>query len=410
MEDAVEIEDERKPEDGSPPPVAEQKETGTALIRALRRSGDEAQFTQAIAALASTDSGFARGFVEACLDLAERGPAGGAVTALRAEGLPEKFECRAEHSLYDRDQARGRVDLRFDGGDLTLLVENKLHSGYGNEQLSQYLQALNALPRGDTRSGLIAITRDVPTQGEEAVTGHPRWLGSIRWAHLLTRLRRLSIEDKQLRNEWHELLTVMEEDGDLGTTRANIELTHAWVDYLRGRDHLVHLLGQIWSPVLDFTQREVKLRHRVALTREQVAQPLTKTKRQHVVKSTQAYVYFEFTVPASKKNESTLHVGFERGPNGDLLFTVWVYPLDGLQRLDDGDRQLRRAVKDLEQSGFKQFNGWWARYFSQDEFLEHEDVPARLVELAQEAIGEICESRVLRGDIDAFLAKRRRRR
>jgi hypothetical protein len=155
-----------------------------ALIRGLRLRAHEAQLTQAVAAVAASDPRFASAFVGLVLDVARADSRHSAnVTAM---GIPPpQLDCRAEESVYDEhDLGLGRVDLRFDGGeDFTLLVENKLFSGFGHEQLNRYQAALEFLPEERRRSGLVAITRDVPTHGE-LDAGAERWLGAVRWARL----------------------------------------------------------------------------------------------------------------------------------------------------------------------------------------------------------------------------------
>jgi hypothetical protein len=213
-----------------------------ALLWGLRRPADEAQLTQVIAAIASVDRRFGARFVEVPLDGAEDGMHAANVRSFRAGGIPAELECRAEQSLGED----GRIDLRFDGPELTLLVENKLYSGYGHEQVRRYLRAVRRLPSG-TRSALIAVTRAVPTCGEPALDEDDRWLGSVRWAQLLPQLHKLPIADRQLAAQWRLFFDVLDEQGDLGMTRADAELIRAWARYLEGRNHLEDLLDQIWE-------------------------------------------------------------------------------------------------------------------------------------------------------------------
>src|SRR5262249_24441445 len=150
------------------------------------------------------------------LDAAEAGALAENVRAFRASGLPGELECRAEVGLGDE----GRVDLRFDGLDLTLFVQIKLYAGYGHEQVRRYLRAVRRLPPGP-RSALSAVTRAVPTYGESQLDDDERWLGSVRWAPLLSRLRHLPVADAQLADQWRLLLDVLDKQGDLGMTRAD---------------------------------------------------------------------------------------------------------------------------------------------------------------------------------------------
>src|SRR4051812_16953133 len=125
-----------------------------ALLWGLRRRGDEAQLTRVIASIAGVDRRFGAQFVRVVLDAAEAGALADNVRAFRGGAVPDALDCRAEESLGEE----GRVDLRFDGPGLTLLVENKLYSGYGHDQVLRYLRAIRRLPRG-TSSALVAVTR-----------------------------------------------------------------------------------------------------------------------------------------------------------------------------------------------------------------------------------------------------------
>src|SRR4051812_8317897 len=106
-----------------------------AVITGLRAPGNEPQLTQVLGALSRTDPKFASAFVEAVLKLAATN-AQYAAAVEQIGSVPPELDCHVEHALYDRDDwTLGRVDLRFDAKDFTLLVENKLHSGFGPDQL-----------------------------------------------------------------------------------------------------------------------------------------------------------------------------------------------------------------------------------------------------------------------------------
>src|SRR3954454_21554396 len=110
-------------------------ERGVArILETLRRVGDEAQWTQVIAAVASEDDAFAGAVARALVNAA---PDKAAVAALGP--VPARLTCRAERTAHDaQGQDRGRVDLCFAGHDFVLLGELKLHSGYGYLQLDRY--------------------------------------------------------------------------------------------------------------------------------------------------------------------------------------------------------------------------------------------------------------------------------
>lgn len=223
-------------------------------MRGLRLARHEAQLTQVIAAVAATDRHFASCFVQLLLQTAERhGRQGSSVRALGE--IPDELDCVGEHTLYDRnDRTVGRVDLRFDGEDFTLLVENKLHSHFGEDQLLRYETALALLPAG--RAGLVAITRNVPSHSELDVRG-PGWLGAVRWAQMVDGLRRLPIADEHIAEQWPLLVDVVEAEGDLGMTAVDTDLIRAWARYLDGRQVLTDLLDSVRERAFDIIVGEL---------------------------------------------------------------------------------------------------------------------------------------------------------
>src|SRR4051812_37148234 len=97
----------------------------SGVLRALRRTGDEAQWTQVIAAIAGADDRFATDLAQVFVDAA---PNKAAAEALGA--VPSQLTCQAERTLQDAESiGQGRVDLLFsDEDDFALLCELKLHS------------------------------------------------------------------------------------------------------------------------------------------------------------------------------------------------------------------------------------------------------------------------------------------
>ena len=79
------------------------------VLRALRRPGHEAQFTQVIAAVAGQDSAFASALATV---LVADAPSERARAALGA--IPPALSCAAEVRLRDSNESDvGQVDLRF---------------------------------------------------------------------------------------------------------------------------------------------------------------------------------------------------------------------------------------------------------------------------------------------------------
>ena len=203
-----------------------------ALVWGLRSQRDEAQVTNVIAAIAATDADFAFAFAEALVAQAFDDCPHTRAAVQRALPVPKTIHSGRERTLYDRAGSNlGRVDLSFDsteeGDEYTLLVENKLYSGFGPEQLSRYRAGLRVVRGGGGRGAIIAVTRDVPTQGElQAID--PEWLGSVRWARLLPRLRKLPVSDDAVGVQWQLLLDVLDEQGDLGMTTIDGDAVRAW--------------------------------------------------------------------------------------------------------------------------------------------------------------------------------------
>ncbi len=113
-----------------------------AVLTALRRPRSERQLTDTIAAFASLDSRFSANVARVLVE---------AVNPSRATSLgevPAELQVSSEVVLRDETGREvGSVDLVFadSAGDFVLLVEAKLHSEYGFEQVERYLSALPTL-------------------------------------------------------------------------------------------------------------------------------------------------------------------------------------------------------------------------------------------------------------------------
>jgi hypothetical protein len=368
-------------------------------VRGLRLAGHEAQLTQVIAAVGATDPRFAGEFVR--LALAVAGSNAAFAPAVRALGrVPDELRCVAEHTVYDRkDRSLGRVDLRFDGDDFTLLVENKLHSDFGLQQLHRYEDARRLLPAG--RSGLLAITRNVPSHNEMAVRGRG-WLGAIRWAHLADGMRGLRIADGSIAAQWPLFIDVLDAQGDLGVTSVNAELVRAWAHYLDGREVLVDLLGAVRERAHDIVAEELVRRYPGYGPASKLCAPLMRGKRGVVaIKHEQQAVSTGFTVPAREKAEAAILVHFWMEA-GEAYFGVRIDPWDGYERARRNEPQLRAAALKLGKAGFRNDQGsWWSQYTSAD-YLDCDDVPMRLLELVRKDMRAVARSDILLADVKRF--------
>lgn len=203
-----------------------------ALLSGLRRSGDEAQLTRAIAAVCEADAHFASQFLSLVLERTPRPP----------RERPEANVTVAVEEVIPN----GRVDLRFRGRQWDVIIELKIHAGYGPGQLERYLGALTDAPH----AYLAAITRDVPTYGEREAEGDVRWRGSVRWKSLRPSLRDLSPADADLASQWRLFLDVLETEGTMGFIRPDPELFAAYGEARRAILHIEELLRSIQTPLL----------------------------------------------------------------------------------------------------------------------------------------------------------------
>ena len=253
--------------------------------------------TRTIGELCRTDRRFAGDFVRELTAVAAKDPRVRSQEMKLGE-VPHELECLAEHSVfYASAEGLGRVDLPFDGGtDFTLFVENKLHSGYGRDQLKRYRTALESLPKDRQRRGLVAIARNVPGYGD-LPGGADHWLGSVRWTHLLPALRRLQPVSPAVTEQWLLLLEVLEAQGDLGMTAVDTGLVEAWSQYLRARGHLADILDGVWEYGLGVLRRELKVVYK--RSEEGLADVWRKANRERVLlQREQRSVWVGYSVPA----------------------------------------------------------------------------------------------------------------
>lgn len=157
--------------------------------------------------------------------------------------LPRELECRSEQVLPE-----GRADLAFRDASRCwhIIVEVKVYAGYGDTQIPRYLRSFD---RASQRQILAAVTRDVPTYGEDAADD--RWVGSVQWATLLPGLRALRPTNRQLASQWPLFLDVLESEGSMGFTAADPDLFTAWSKYVDARTHMVDFVDSVRLRLLD---------------------------------------------------------------------------------------------------------------------------------------------------------------
>ena len=105
-----------------------------ALIRGLRNPASETELTRVLASVSAVEPQMASEFVRL---VCTRAPRAGRVDL---DGFPDRLECLSEQSL-----AEGRADLSFVSADRAwhVIVELKIHAGYGHDQLARYLSSFH---------------------------------------------------------------------------------------------------------------------------------------------------------------------------------------------------------------------------------------------------------------------------
>jgi hypothetical protein len=351
------------------PPIEATSDALLQVLATLRRAGDEAQWTQLIAASAAHDDAFAATLAEALIDAAPRADR---VAAIKP--VPARLNCRAERVVHDAsDVGQGRVDLIFTGHDFALICELKLHSGYGDRQLERYLTALDALP--ERRKALIAATTLHPQHGEEAVAGRPEWLGSIRWADVYDRLAALTHADRGVANTWRAMLALMRRTGDFGPMDLHDDLILGWARRDDAEAALRGLLTNLTTPALEAirsTAGSAELRW--------------KGKTQHIF-SMKNRMFLHYAVPASA-NEARLRlqvIVFDGRP----YFTVearYEHPAEHVAN----DATLAEATAALQNQGFRHGRdgtGWfWVRIAKPQDWLAGPETAQRMLAIVEETL------------------------
>jgi hypothetical protein len=333
------------------------------ILRALRRRSDEAQLTQALAAFAGTDPAFASQFLRVVLAEA---PQRDRVLALGE--IPVDIRCVAEHRLHDAGGAnKGFVDLRFDEEDdeFTVLVELKLFSGYGHDQLARYLDALAALPA--KRAGLVAVTRNPPLHGESVVRDDPRWCGSVRWARLFDKLRAIHHVDPLLNLAWPTMLDILRTDGDFGTMDFDTEIIRGWNHAFEARDTLISVLDEIADRALEIVRDELASRGSIPSAPALAAFHVHKGRRVWPWKNR---LNLQVEIPAGSAER--LRIQFLGGEKGGPYFTVEARYPDARSMLVDVAHPVSVSTRKLSDLSFavgRDWENYWARLHPPEEWL-----------------------------------------
>ncbi len=157
----------------------------------LRLPRNEVQLTKALAALMRKAPDLAHRMVTGLVSSVPEPPRIKLPRSIDVEPENPTLGKRAR-LLRTAEQATGRIDWRLmdagspPGSRFQLLVEVKISSGFGVQQLQRYLTD-DRLKRAEW-GRVIALTRD-PNAVPREVRGDSRWLGIVRWSDLLPRLR-----------------------------------------------------------------------------------------------------------------------------------------------------------------------------------------------------------------------------
>jgi hypothetical protein len=197
------------------------------LIWLLRDMGDEVQFNDALSFVCQREEGAARRFVDGLLAADDddtsvrvrRDELRRRLTELPELRCTDQVPTEAVRTrLWRRKQRElGRSDLRFRAGDVVIVVELKIDAVMAPGQLEKYL-------RSKEQPFVAAVVR--PTK-QHAIAlehlssdGQSRWLGVVTWTKMRGVLEELLETPGRLRDQWRELLTVMDDHGDFAETPA----------------------------------------------------------------------------------------------------------------------------------------------------------------------------------------------
>jgi len=349
----------------------------------MRRRGDEAQWTQMIAATARAASpAGGPGDTFACR-LAQIVLAAAPNTEV-ADTLgppPGDLALRAERS-YGK---HGIVDLVFSDPleQWMLLAELKLHSGYGDRQIDRYLAALDTVAA--PAKALLAITKFLPVAGEEQADGNPRWLGSVRWRDIFDGLCALPVEDGALAAGWRAGLDLLRDQGDFGPMTYSDDVMEVWNRRAEADRFVRDLLATIGPPIKLMAQEALagSSTVRMMMSGSSKSQPIVKWhEKPHI----------DFAIPATVK-EPRLRVQFMTGLDHPF-FTVEARYQHAQEDLD-GDPEVVAAFTKLLAAGFEVDNDGYghycARVFPVDEWMGPEAIE-KLLAIAKDAVEALAAS------------------
>jgi hypothetical protein len=275
----------------------------------------------------------------------------------------------------------GQVDLAFRDENRTfcLLVELKLHSTYGLEQLPRYLEGL--LAEQADRKALIAVTTATPQAGEDNIAHPDLWLGSIRWSRAFEQLVELPHSDPPTGLVWRALMALMRHQGDFGPMDVDEDAVRAWALRDEAERHMRHWLADLVQVIVGGLQAQSGSSLAQAA---RVLRPFVPWKGQ---------VHAKIAVPGDIAEER-LRVQF--WANERITFfdveARYEHPMEAI----DEDPRLDAITAALEAAGFEFGSdglGWyWAKWFDPSEWLCGADTLQRLLEITTETTQQLVAS------------------
>ena len=376
-----------------------------ALLRAVRRSGDEAQFTQVIAGVAAAEPTFAGALAAVLIDAVHEHH------RTQAEGMgcvPPQLCCRPEETVRTAaGQDKGRIDLLFHtpSFDFRLFVELKRGSGYGEDQIPRYLEALDEM---SGRRGLLAVTTSVAGVGEPE-DDRPFWLGSIRWRKIVDALRELPLSEP-LSWQWRSWLSIMEGDGDFGVSIGETAV-RGWSMHVRTRDALCQLMEGLAPHAVAHLREELAKRHAWAhIARDEIVDHVFRGAQKKTSYPTLTTVQGRVRLPADAPIDRPRVIIQFLGGGPDPYFCVEARRpgfalLEGSGRLS-GAATFRAAVHRLAgldplfKHDPKDRRGYYARVHGHEEWLRPDGPDAdALLALIRTDLSALVESGIL--DLDS---------
>ena len=182
------------------------------VIGGLRIGGDEVQFARVLAEICGEKPSAAKTFAQAVMKAAgaDYKPKG----SVRCD-LERGVVRYGRGTIHRQAKKLGSVDLLFtDKGDMRLYCELKINASYQPGQIPKYLE-------GGKASHVVGVVRRPSLK--DTVTDK-RWLGEVTWGQIAKDLQALPLPSAHAREQWLDLLALMQADEDFSSVRPAMPL------------------------------------------------------------------------------------------------------------------------------------------------------------------------------------------